>query len=175
MKKLALRELHRLSIEDFHVKKKIPVLFCADHIRSGHNIGALFRIADAFAFEGILLSNYCVKPPHPEIEKTAIGATQTVSWQQIENLNQELTSLKAKGYQLIGIEQTDQSRSLETFNVDTANKYVLILGHEINGISQEILDILDHSIEIPQSGTKHSLNVSVAAGIVAWHFARNWL
>lgn len=175
MKKLSLQELQRLSADEFRNKKKVPVLFCADHIRSGHNIGALFRIADAFAMEGILLSKYCVRPPHPEIEKTALGATQTVLWKQPEQLINELLELRDKGYQLIGIEQTDQSVSLNTYKVNPKASYILILGHEINGISQEILDILDHSVEIPQFGTKHSLNVSVAAGIVAWHFAKEWL
>lgn len=175
MKKLSLQELQRLSVDEFRSKEKVPVLFCADHIRSGHNIGALFRIADAFAMEGILLSRYCVKPPHPEIEKTALGATQTVPWKHLDILNDELLDFHNKGYQLIGVEQTDQSVSLNTFKVDPKASYILILGHEINGISQEVLDLLDHSVEIPQFGTKHSLNVSVAAGIVAWHFAKEWL
>ena len=174
MKKLSLRELQRLSTKEFRDKNKIPILFCADQIRSGHNIGALFRIADAFAMEGILLSNYCVKPPHPEIEKTALGATQIVNWRHVENLTSELVELKSKGYQLIGIEQTDQSISLAEFQVNRNQKYILILGHEINGVSQEILNISDYSLEIPQFGTKHSLNVSVAAGIVAWHFVKEW-
>jgi len=172
LKKRSLQELHRLNTEDFRNKEKISILFCADHIRSGHNIGSLFRIADAFAMEGILLSNYCVKPPHPEIEKTALGATQTVNWQHLENLIEELQAYQQKGYKLVGVEQTDQSKSLAKFEVDKNQKYILVLGHEINGISQEVLNILDYCIEIPQFGTKHSLNVSVAAGIVAWHFVR---
>lgn len=175
MKKLTLQELHRLDKQDFRKKTKNPILFCADQIRSGHNIGALFRIADSFAMEGILLSNYCVQPPHPEIEKTALGATQTVTWYHLENLPEKLIELKTKGYQLIGIEQTNQSQLLQSFKVNRDQKYILILGHEINGISQEILDITDFSIEIPQFGTKHSLNVSVVAGIVAWHFIKEWL
>jgi 23S rRNA (guanosine2251-2'-O)-methyltransferase len=171
LKKLSLHELHRISSNEFINKQKTPILFCADQIRSGHNIGSLFRIADAFAMEGIILSNYCVKPPHPEIEKTALGATQTVCWHQSENLVEELQKLKSEGFQLIGIEQTDESIPLNEFEVREYQKYILILGHEINGISQEVLNICDYSLEIPQFGTKHSLNVSVAAGIVAWNFA----
>lgn len=175
MKKLSLQELQRISAEEFQNRIKIPVLFCADQIRSGHNIGSLFRIADAFAMEGIILGPYCVKPPHPEIEKSALGATRTVNWLQSDHIVTELNNYKSQGYQLIAIEQTDKGILLNQFDVDRKGKYILILGHEINGISQDVLDICDLSLEIPQSGTKHSLNVSVAAGIVAWHFAKEWI
>jgi 23S rRNA (guanosine2251-2'-O)-methyltransferase len=174
LKKLNLQELKRLSPDDFKKKEKLPLQFCADNIRSGHNIGSLFRIADAFAMEQILLSEYCVKPPHPEIEKTALGSTNSVKWFQSENLINDLLILKNNDYLILGIEQTDQSVLLQNFNVDTTKKYVFILGNEVKGIQESILQVVDYSIVIPQFGTKHSLNVSVAAGIIAWHFAKEW-
>ncbi|MBK6546498.1 MAG: TrmH family RNA methyltransferase [Saprospiraceae bacterium] len=174
MKKRALLELKRLNPEEFARLPKVPIFFFADQIRSGHNIGSLFRIADAFKIGGVYLSNYCVTPPHPEIEKTAIGSSQTVYWEQVENTLDFLIQQKNKGFQLIGVEQTDQSIQLHEFDINSSQSYILVLGNEVNGIQQELLDILDYCIEIPQFGTKHSLNVSVAAGIVAWHFAKEW-
>ncbi len=174
MKKLSLHQLQRISTEDFKNFHKLPLCFCAADIRSGHNIGSLFRIADAFAMEKIILSEYCVNPPHPEIEKTALGATKSISWQKSSNLINDLLALKMNGYEILGIEQTDQSVALNHFKIDLNKKYIFILGNEIKGIDQNILDISDHCLLIPQTGTKHSLNVSVAAGIVAWHFAKEW-
>lgn len=170
MKKKSLLDLNRLDLKDFQAIPKRPIILFADQIRSGHNIGSLFRIADSFLLEAIYLSEYCVKPPHPEIEKAAIGSTNSVSWLSVEDSISSLKNLKDKGYQLIGVEQTDQSQSLEKFTVDFKTKYVLIFGNEVNGISERILETVDACIEIPQFGTKHSLNVSVAAGIVVWHF-----
>lgn len=170
MKKKSLLELNRLELLEYHAIPKRPIILYADQIRSGYNIGSLFRIADSFLLEAIYLSEYCVKPPHPEIEKSAIGSTNSVAWSSVSDSINCFKSLKEKGYQLIGIEQTDQSQSLEKFKVDLNAKYVLIFGNEVNGISQSILDSVDACIEIPQFGTKHSLNVSVAAGIVVWHF-----
>ncbi|MBL7820433.1 MAG: TrmH family RNA methyltransferase [Saprospiraceae bacterium] len=170
MKKKSLLDLKRLELTEFRTIPKRSIILFADQIRSGHNIGSLFRIADSFLLESILLSEYCVKPPHPEIEKAAIGSTNSVTWLSVPNSIECLIELQQQGYQLIGIEQTDQSFSLDQFKVDLNAKYILIFGNEINGINQNILDRVDACIEIPQFGTKHSLNVSVAAGIVVWHF-----
>lgn len=170
LKKKSLLDLNRLELQDFRAIPKRPIILFADQIRSGHNIGSLFRIADSFLLESIYLSEYCVKPPHPEIEKSAIGSTNSVAWEAVADSINCLKDLQTKGYQIIGIEQTDQSQSLEKFKVDLNAKYVLIFGNEVNGISQPILNTVDACIEIPQFGTKHSLNVSVAAGIVVWHF-----
>ncbi len=170
MKKKSILELNRLDASAFQNSPKRSIILFADQIRSGHNIGSLFRIADAFLLEAVYLSSYCVKPPHPEIEKSAIGSTETVKWLSIENSIECLHSLKALDYRLVGIEQTHESCRLENYPVSHSQKYVLIFGNEITGISQPILDLLDDCIEIPQYGTKHSLNVSVAVGIVVWHF-----
>lgn len=175
LKKSSLDQLKRLNKAEFRSNPKLPILLCADHIRSGHNIGSLFRIADAFTLQGILLSEYCVHPPHPEIEKTALGSTDSVIWNHCADLTTELKSLKLKGYTLVGIEQTDESILLHKFSVETDRKYILILGNEISGITNSVLELLDISLEIPQFGTKHSLNVSVAAGIASWHFVQNWI
>jgi tRNA G18 (ribose-2'-O)-methylase SpoU len=142
---------------------------CADNIRSGHNIGSLFRIADAFSLESVLLGPQCASPPHPEILKTSLGAHQHVPWIQTEKMSEALSQLKDRGYSLIGIEQTAESVALDHFIPQKDAKYAFVFGHEVYGISQEILNCMDTCLEIPQSGVKHSINVSVAAGIVVWH------
>lgn len=142
----------------------------ADRLRSGHNVGSLFRIADSFAFEAIALSGYTVRPPHKEIHKTAIGATESVEWHDVEDPSEYITRYKEKGYKIIALEQTQGSILLQDFQVEKKEKYLIILGNELDGVAQILLDMVDVCIEIPQHGTKHSLNVSVAAGIVSWHF-----
>ncbi|MCC6754507.1 MAG: TrmH family RNA methyltransferase [Saprospiraceae bacterium] len=159
----------RLTPEAFVLSEKHPIVLCADNIRSGHNIGSLFRIADAFSLESILLGPQCASPPHPEILKTSLGAHQHVPWVKTERMIESLLQLKSRGYALIGIEQTKESVSLECFVPHMEAKYAFVFGHEVHGIGQEILDCLDTCLEIPQSGVKHSINVSVAAGIVVWH------
>lgn len=174
LKKKSLLELNRPSLIEFAEIQKIGLSFYADNIRSGHNIGSLFRIADAFKMESIFLSEYCVKPPHPEIEKTALGSTKSVPWISVNSDLDFLITKISENYRLIGIEQTENSIPLQNFIVDQSQKYIIILGNEVNGIQQQLLELVDVCIEIPQFGTKHSLNVSVAAGIVAWHFAKEW-
>ena len=170
MKKLTLRELQRLSVEEYKKEEKFPVIFVLDNIRSGLNVGAAFRTCDAFGFEGLHLCGICARPPHKEVSKTAIGATQSVSWEYFESIEESIESLLEDGYEIIGVEQTDQSIALQNFEVDLNKKYALVFGNEVNGVSDSILSKLHHSIEIPQFGTKHSFNVSVSMGIVGWHF-----
>ncbi len=175
MKKLSLQELNRLSPEAFKLAPKIPIILVADQIRSGHNVGSLFRIGDAFGVEQIVLGGYTVQPPHPEIQKTAIGASETVAWRHFDRLEDFINEMKQQEYTVIGIEQTSNSIPLNDFNVDVEKAYILIFGNEVNGISDSVLQCVDYCIEIPQRGTKHSINVSVAAGIVTWHFAKGFL
>lgn len=175
LRKKELEELNRISSEEFIQSKKFPLILCADNIRSGHNIGSLFRIADAFRLESLLLGPQCAKPPHPEILKTALGAQHHVSWKLSHHLTEDLIELKNQGYVLLGIEQTIQSIPIQQYPVDLNAKYVLILGHEINGIDQPVIDVLDACLEIPQYGVKHSLNVSVAAGIACWQICSRFM
>jgi 23S rRNA (guanosine2251-2'-O)-methyltransferase len=170
MKKLKLDELGRISVDDFKTADKLPVVILLDNIRSLHNVGSAFRTADAFRIEKIYLTGITGIPPHREIEKTALGATQSVAWVHEENPANAVTSLKKEGYTIIIIEQTTQSRKLHEFKVDPGKKFCLVFGNEVNGVSEEALILGDESIEIPQYGTKHSLNISVCLGIVAWEF-----
>jgi tRNA G18 (ribose-2'-O)-methylase SpoU len=170
MRKLSLQELQRLNVEEYKKVTKYPVVFILDNIRSALNVGAAYRTADAFGLEGIHLCGICAQPPHKEISKTAIGATASVEWTYFKEIKDSVLALKEDDYQIIGVEQTDQSILLQNFEVQLDKKYALIFGNEVNGISDHILDLIDHSIEIPQFGTKHSFNVSVSMGILGWHF-----
>jgi len=172
MKKLSLKALNRLSVEEFKKRPKTPVVLVLDNIRSALNVGSAFRTADAFALERVYLCGITAQPPHREILKTAIGATESVDWSYAANTLEAIQQLKADDYQIIAIEQAEQSISLEEFPVNPKGKYALIFGNEVNGVSQEAMDIVDQCIEIPQYGTKHSLNVSVCLGIVVWAFFR---
>jgi 23S rRNA (guanosine2251-2'-O)-methyltransferase len=169
-KKLSLEELQRLSLSEYKSKDKNQIILLADNIRSGHNIGSLFRIADSFGFQAVDLYGCSVKPPHPEINKTAIGATESVTWSAIDDINTYVEKKISQGYKIIAIEQTTNSIPLHRFPINVNEKYILIFGNEVHGVSDDIIKLTNHFIEIPQFGTKHSLNVSVAAGIVAWHF-----
>lgn len=168
--KLFTHELNRSSVEDFKQIPKLPIILLADSLRSGHNVGALFRIADAFRFEAVALSGYTVRPPHSEIHKTAIGATESVHWIDVLDVFDFIRKYKEKNYKIVAVEQTKESMSLVDFPVDLNSKYIIILGNEVEGIHQQLLNECQYCLEIPQEGTKHSLNVSVAAGIVAWNF-----
>lgn len=168
MRKLLNDELDRLSIEEFKKSKKIPVVVVLDNVRSQNNIGSVFRTADAFRLEGIFLCGITSKPPHREIHKTALGATDSVPWEYQENTMDAIRSLKADNYQILSVEQAEGAISLEELNLSPDQKYALVLGHEVRGVDQQVVDMSDHCIEIPQHGTKHSLNISVAAGIVIW-------
>jgi 23S rRNA (guanosine2251-2'-O)-methyltransferase len=170
MKKLKLEELGRISIDEFRQAPKVPVCIVLDNVRSLHNVGSAFRTSDAFKLERIYLTGITGTPPHREIEKTALGATVSVDWQYVEKTADVLKQLKAEKYQVVAIEQTAESTSLEKFTPDEGVKYCLVFGNEVHGVSEEAIELADLALEIPQAGTKHSLNISVCLGIVAWEF-----
>ncbi len=172
MKKLRLEELGRLSVSAFQSVKKLPVVILLDNVRSLHNVGSAFRTADAFSLEKILLTGITGTPPHREIHKTALGATESVWWEYVESPALAVQQLKDNGYQIWAVEQTTESTPLNQFVPQLTQPYCLIFGNEINGVSDEVLALADGALEIPQSGTKHSLNISVCVGIVSWHFAQ---
>jgi 23S rRNA (guanosine2251-2'-O)-methyltransferase len=172
MKKLQLEELGRISVEEFKVTDKLPVCFLLDNVRSLHNVGSAFRTADAFTVEKIFLTGITGTPPHREIEKTALGATQSVLWEYAETTAGVLEKLKAGGYKIVIVEQTSESQVLQNFVPNTNAKYCLVFGNEVHGVSDEAIPFADLALEIPQQGTKHSLNISVCLGIIAWEFFR---
>jgi len=167
MRKLKITELNRLSPEDFKQTEKIPVTIVLDNVRSLHNVGSVFRTSDAFLIEAIYLCGITATPPQAEIHKTALGAENTVEWQYFENTLDAVRLLKQKDYRILAVEQAENSIPLDKFRLKN-HRYAVILGNEVKGIEQEVMDHCDACIEIPQFGTKHSLNVSVAAGIVIW-------
>ena len=168
MRKLLNRELGRKSVEQFHKSRKSPFVIVLDNVRSQANVGSVFRTADAFLIEKICLCGITACPPHRDIQKTALGATESVSWSYYPITMEAITELKEKGYQLIGIEQAEGSIELQNIIIDIKEKYALIFGNEVNGVDQEVLNKCDKCIEIPQFGTKHSFNIAVSAGIVLW-------
>ena len=170
MRKLKLDELGRKTLEEYRQSEKHSIVVVLDNIRSAMNVGAFFRTADAFAIQKLILCGITARPPHKEIHKTAIGADHSVEWEYIEDVSMALQSLQKAGYVLAGIEQTDGSTPLDRFQPEPEKKYVLIFGNEVSGISDAILPLLDIVLEIPQFGTKHSLNVAVSGGVVLWHF-----
>lgn len=168
MKKLKNAELNRLDIEGYKKAEKNPIVIILDNIRSLNNIGSIFRTADAFRVESIYLCGITAQPPHREIHKTALGATDSVDWKYFNSTKEAVQELKNKAYQIIALEQANESIPLNHFSPDPDCSYALILGNEIHGIEQNIVDISDHCVEIPQFGTKHSFNVTVSNGIVLW-------
>lgn len=144
-----------------------------DNVRSMHNVGAIFRTGDAFLVEKIILCGITPQPPHREIHKSALGATETVDWQYFKDISEAVAFLKKENFEVLGIEQTSNSVMITDFKIENKKKYALVLGNEVEGISEEILPDLDHCLEIPQLGTKHSLNVSVCGGIVMWEFFKS--
>lgn len=172
MRKLLNEELNRLDLESFKSAEKIPVVVVLDNVRSMHNIGSVFRTSDAFRIESILLCGITAVPPNKEIHKTALGATESVDWQYYENTLDALEYLRTKEYAICAIEQVENSVLLGDFQIEAEKKYALIFGHEVKGVDQSVVNICDFCLEIPQHGTKHSLNVSVSAGIVLWEFYR---
>jgi tRNA G18 (ribose-2'-O)-methylase SpoU len=168
MRKLENSELERKSIADFKKSEKTPLILVLDDIRSLHNIGSVFRTADAFLIEKIILCGITATPPNKEIHKTALGATETVTWEHHENVLDVITDLKKENIITLAIEQVESSIFLQDFKVDKNQKYALIFGNEVYGVAQEAVALCDGCIEIPQLGTKHSLNISVSAGIVVW-------
>ncbi|MDR2234766.1 MAG: RNA methyltransferase [Chryseobacterium sp.] len=172
VQKLKLEELNRIDVETFKKVEKIPLVVILDNIRSMHNVGAAFRTADAFLIEKIILCGITPQPPHREIHKAALGATESVDWSHESDINTAISDYKSLGYEIIGIEQTTDSGMITDFSIDKTKKYALILGNEVEGISDEALPNIETFLEIPQLGTKHSLNVSVCGGIVMWEFAK---
>ncbi|MDO5656285.1 MAG: RNA methyltransferase [Flavobacteriaceae bacterium] len=170
MRKLKIDELQRVDIATYQQQAKIPVVILCDNIRSMYNVGSVFRTADAFSIEKIYLCGITARPPHKEIRKTALGADESVEWEYTDSAVQTLKSLQNQGYISLVIEQVDKSIMLEDLIIDSEAKYVLIFGNEVEGVQQELIDLCSSAIEIPQSGTKHSLNISVCAGIVLWQF-----
>lgn len=168
MKKLKLDELGRITPEEFKAAEKIPVCIVLDNVRSLHNVGSAFRTADAFRVEKLWLTGITGQPPHREIEKTALGSTASVTWQYQESAKACVEELKRQGWKIVVIEQTTESSPLHKFEFARGQRLCLVFGNEINGVSDEVIALADAAIEIPQSGTKHSLNISVCVGIVVW-------
>jgi 23S rRNA (guanosine2251-2'-O)-methyltransferase len=170
MRKLKLDELNRLSTTDFKLAEKNKITLVLDNIRSAMNVGSFFRTADAFLIDEIILVGITAQPPNREILKTALGATETVSWQYFENIEDCISYLKQRNKIMISIEQSDSSVLLNQFKPKESEEYALIFGNEVDGVSTTFMENCAFCLEIPQFGTKHSLNVSVCAGIVVWHF-----
>lgn len=168
MRKLANEELNRISKEEFKDAKKTPIIVILDDIRSLHNIGSVFRTSDAFLLEKIYLCGITATPPNKEIHKTALGATETVTWEYSKDVLVVIQKLKEENVKIFSVEQTENSIMLNDFEVGTNERYALIFGNEVKGVSQEAINLSDGVIEIPQLGSKHSLNISVSAGIVIW-------
>ena len=173
MRKLLNEELDRLNIEAFIKAEKIPVVVILDNVRSMNNIGSVFRTSDAFRVESIALCGITAVPPNKDIHKTALGATESVAWKYYPNTIDALNTYKNDGYTICSIEQADPGIMLENFSIESDKKYALIFGHEVRGVEQKIVSSSDYCIEIPQFGTKHSLNISVSAGIVLWEFFKS--
>jgi tRNA G18 (ribose-2'-O)-methylase SpoU len=172
MKKLKLEELGRISVDQFKESEKIPVCILLDNIRSLHNVGSAFRTADAFRVEKIYLTGITGTPPHREIQKTALGATDSVNWEYAESPATVISALKSKGYKIVIVEQTTDSIPLQTFDGERGVQYCLVFGNEVHGVSEEAIALGDLALEIPQLGIKHSLNISVCLGIVLWDVFR---
>jgi len=172
MKKLRTIEMNRLTVDEFRQAKKLPLIVVLDDVRSMHNVGSVFRTGDAFRIEAVYLCGITSTPPSAEIHKTALGAEDSVSWKYFKTATEALEALKAEGYEVYAIEQAHGSTKLQDFNPVADKKYAVVLGNEVKGVHQEVVDASDGCLEIPQFGTKHSMNVSVTAGIIIWHFAQ---
>lgn len=170
MRKITNSELNRPSAEQFATMQRIPVVVILDNVRSAQNIGAFFRTGDAFAIEKVMLCGITATPPSRDIHKSALGAELTVGWEYYPTTTECAAALKAEGYTLLAIEQVEGAVMLDRLEVDAGKKYALVFGNEVEGVAQEVVDMCDGAIEIPQVGTKHSVNVSVAGGIVLWEF-----
>lgn len=167
-RKLKITELNRISAEEFKKANKLPLVVILDNVRSLHNIGSVFRTSDAFRVECIYLCGITATPPHPEMHKTALGAEFTVDWKYVNNAVEAVDNLRQEGYVVFSVEQAENSIMLENIQLEQERRYAVVLGNEVKGVQQEVIDHSDGCIEIPQYGTKHSLNVSVTAGIVIW-------
>jgi tRNA G18 (ribose-2'-O)-methylase SpoU len=170
MRKLKLDELGRASVDEFRNMRKNPIVIVLDNVRSAHNVGSVFRTADAFAIEKIYLCGITATPPHREINKTALGSTETVEWEHADSTEAAIRKLQALNYEIAALEQADMSVSLDQFEANPNQKYALVFGNEVYGVEDHVVKAADYVVEIPQYGTKHSLNVSVSVGIALWHF-----
>ena len=173
MKKLRTIEMNRLSVDEFKQAKKLPLIVVLDDVRSMHNVGSVFRTGDAFRIEAVYLCGITSTPPSAEIHKTALGAEDSVEWKSFNSAVDAVKELKEAGYNIYSVEQAHGSTMLQDFKPAFDKKYAVILGNEVKGVHQEVIDASDGCLEIPQFGTKHSMNVSVTAGIIIWHFAKN--
>ena len=170
MRKLKITELNRITAEEFKAAEKLPLVVVLDHVRSLYNVGSVFRSSDAFRIESICLCGITATPPHAEIHKTALGAEDTVDWKYYARTQDAIYDLKSAGWEVWAVEQVEGSVMLQDFEPEKGKKYAIVLGNEVKGVQQEVVDQCDGCIEIPQFGTKHSLNVSVTAGILIWDF-----
>ncbi len=174
MKFLKNDELQRPAKDEYQGIEKIPVIIVLDNVRSGMNVGSIFRSSDSFLIDQILLCGITASPPDREVLKTALGATESVSWKHFDSTKEALSELKSNGYKLLAVEQCERSILLNDFIPEKSTKYALVFGNEVKGVDEKLIPFLDGCIEIPQSGTKHSLNISVCAGIVIWHFYNSY-
>jgi len=168
MRKLVNDELGRVNVEEFKKLKKLPVTIVLDNIRSLMNIGSVFRTSDAFTIKEILLCGITAKPPHREMQKTALGATESVNWRYFDKTTDAIVELKNNGITVLSIEQADEAKMLDTYEFDFSNEIALVFGNEVKGVSDEVIELSDDCVEIPQFGTKHSLNISISAGVLIW-------
>lgn len=171
MRKLKVTELGRMNVAEYKESEKQPLVVVLDHVRSLYNVGSVFRSSDAFRISGVCLCGITAQPPHPEIHKTALGAEDSVPWRYFNQTEDAVAWLKELGYEVLAVEQCEGSTLLQDFQRKPGRKYAIVLGNEVKGVQQQIVDMCDGCLEIPQYGTKHSLNVSVAAGIVLWHLS----
>ncbi|WP_337392482.1 RNA methyltransferase [Prevotella sp.] len=175
MRKLRTIEMQRLSVDEFHEAAKLPLIVVLDDVRSLHNVGSVFRSGDAFRVEAVYLCGITATPPHPEIHKTALGGEDSVAWRYFPTATEAIESLHNDGVFVYSIEQVEGSTKLQNLQLDTDKRYAIVLGNEVKGVHQEVVDMSDGCLEIPQFGTKHSLNVSVTAGMVIWEVAKKFL
>ena len=172
MRKLTVEDLNRIDVETFRASSKFPLIMVLDNVRSLHNVGSVFRTADAFRLQGVFLCGITATPPSAEIHKTALGAEDSVEWRYFEDTNEAVRQLHELGYTVLAVEQVEGSLKLGTYAFDPDKKYALVMGNEVKGVQQSVVDACDQALEIPQFGTKHSMNVSVTAGIVMWEVFR---
>lgn len=175
MRKLRTIEMQRLSIDEFHEAKKLPLTVVLDDVRSLYNVGSVFRSSDAFRVEAVYLCGITATPPHPEIHKTALGGEDSVAWRYFNTATEAVQSLHDEGVTVYSIEQVEGSTKLQNLQLDTDKRYAVVFGNEVKGVHQEVVDMSDGCLEIPQFGTKHSLNVSVTAGMVIWEVAKQFI
>jgi 23S rRNA (guanosine2251-2'-O)-methyltransferase len=173
MRKLPNNELERKTVKQFRTSEKSPFVLVLDNVRSLSNVGSIFRTADAFLTEAIYLCGITARPPHREIQKTALGATESVAWKYFPNTTDAIQDLKKMGYKILGIEQVAGSIELQELKLERGVKYALVFGHEVNGVDQKVINMCDHCVEIPQFGTKHSFNIAISVGIVLWELNKN--